>query len=260
MGESDQHRELAAPASKAEARRLTGELRAAIEEVRSAVLVLAARVRAAHRARVWTALGYTGWAAYASAEFGVSRSTAYRLLDLAAAAEAIEDTVTRQAGPQLSHAWDTGLMLPVRAVVDLKGRLAELTDLIAERLADAQAEDGRPPEGAVVAEIVARSVADVRSRPDVPAAELAVSSGPDGWSTEQWRSYVVRGHGLARQRLDAHRGLGLLALRVAPGHVADRDAEEALHILGEEIGSSTEELLACRRYVMSGDPRATERF
>ncbi|MFJ9692656.1 hypothetical protein [Kitasatospora sp. NPDC101183] len=85
MGERDRHRELAGSASQAEARRLTGELRAAIEKVRSAVLVLAARVRAAHRARVWTPLGYGGWAAYASAEFGVSRSTAYQLLDLAAA-------------------------------------------------------------------------------------------------------------------------------------------------------------------------------
>ncbi|MGW2869932.1 hypothetical protein [Kitasatospora sp. NPDC001225] len=72
-------------------------------------------MRAAHRARVWTALGYGGWAAYASTEFGVSRSTSYRLLDLAAAAEAIEDVVVRQAGPELSHAWDTGLVLPVRA-------------------------------------------------------------------------------------------------------------------------------------------------
>ncbi|MFB6888727.1 hypothetical protein ACFCX4_05345 [Kitasatospora sp. NPDC056327] len=70
---------------------------------------------------MWTALGYSGWAAYAGAEFGVSRSTAYRLPGLAAAAEATEDAVARQAGPKLSHAWDTGLVLPVRAVVDLKG-------------------------------------------------------------------------------------------------------------------------------------------
>ncbi|MFF2123759.1 hypothetical protein ACFVXH_41220 [Kitasatospora sp. NPDC058184] len=252
------HQEPVGPASEAEARRLTGELRAAIEEVRSAVLVLAARVRAAHRARVWTVLGYGGWAAYAGAEFGVSRSTAYRLLDLAAAAEAIEATVRREAGLELSHAWDTGLVLPVRAVVDLKGRIAELTDLIAERLADAGTENGRPPEAAVVAEIVARSVADVRSRPDVAAAELAVVHGPDGWDTEQWRSHVARGRDLARQRLDVRRELGLLALQVAPGYLADREAEEALGILGEEIGSTTEQLLAARRYALTGDPRAVE--
>jgi len=52
------HQESAVPVGEAEARRLTGELRAAIEEVRSAVLLLAERVRAAHRGRVWTSLGY----------------------------------------------------------------------------------------------------------------------------------------------------------------------------------------------------------
>ncbi|MEV7189943.1 hypothetical protein [Kitasatospora sp. NPDC093102] len=190
----EEDRNSAVPAGEAEARRLTGELRAAIEEVRSAVLVLAARVRATHRARVWTALGYTGWAAYAGAEFGVSRSTAYRLLDLAAAAEAIEDVVARQVGPELSHAWDTGLVLPVRAVVELKGRIAELTGLIAERLADAQAEAGGAPlEPGLVGEIVVGAVAELRERPEVPVAELERGPGPDGWPGEAWRALVARG-------------------------------------------------------------------
>ncbi|MFE4356870.1 hypothetical protein [Kitasatospora sp. NPDC056800] len=181
------------------------------------------------------------------AEFGVSRSTAYRLLDLAATAEAIEATVRREAGLELSHAWDTGLVLPVRAVVELKGRTAELTDLIAERLADAGASGGRPPEATVVAEIVARSVADVRSRPDVPAAELAVVHGPDGWDTEQWHSCVARGRDMARKRLDVRHELGLLALQVAPGYLCDRKAEEALGIPGEEIGSTAEQPPAATR-------------
>ncbi|MFE4356077.1 hypothetical protein [Kitasatospora sp. NPDC056800] len=149
-------------------------------------------------------------------------------------------------------------MLPVRAVVEIKGRMAELTDLIAKRLADAGASGRRPPDAAVVAEIVARSVADVRSRPDVPAAEPAVVHGPDGWDTEQWHSHVARGRDLARQRLDVRHELGLLALQVAPGYLADREAEEALGILGEEIGSTAEQLLAARRYALTGDPRAVE--
>ncbi len=63
---------------------------------------------------MWTVLGYDSWSAYALAEFGIGRSTAYRLLDLAATAEAIEGTVTRELG--VSHAWDSaGLVLPVRA-------------------------------------------------------------------------------------------------------------------------------------------------
>ncbi|MDH6711101.1 hypothetical protein P3T27_007853 [Kitasatospora sp. MAA19] len=92
------------------------------------------------------------------------------------------------------------------------------------------------------------------------AAELESAPGPDGYPVEAWRALVAQGHGLAQERLVAHRELGLLALRVVPGYVAERDAEEVLHVLGEEIGSSAEELLACRRYALTGDARATERF
>ncbi|MGW3185481.1 hypothetical protein ACWDD9_40045 [Kitasatospora sp. NPDC001119] len=260
MGErGDRSREPVGPASQAEARRLTGELRDAIEEVRSAVLVLAARVRAAHQARVWTALGYSGWAAYASAEFGVSRSTAYRLLDLAAAAEAIEDVVARQTGPELSHAWDTGLVLPVRAVVDLKGRIAELTDLIAERLADAQAEAGGAPlEPGRVGEIVAGAVAELRERPDVPIAELAVAGGPDGYNTEAWRRHVTTGRTLAAEQQQNDRALGEIALRLAPAHLSDRSALTVLAVYADDVGEDPELFLACRRYLITGDWRAVD--
>ncbi|MFJ6384615.1 hypothetical protein ACIQI7_31990 [Kitasatospora sp. NPDC092039] len=253
------HREPAAPASQAEARRLTGELCAAIEEVRSAVPILTARVRAAHRARVWTALGYGGWAAYAGAEFGVSRSTAYRLLDLAAAAEAIENTVTRQAGPQLSHAWDTGLVLPVRAVVELRGRMAELTDLIAERLADAQTEAGGAPlEPGRVGEIVAGAVAELRERPDVPVAELAIAGGPDGYDAEAWRRHVTTGRTLVAAQQRSDRALGEVALRLAPAHLCDRSALPVLTVYADDVGEDPELFLACRRYVITGDRRAVE--
>lgn len=260
MGER-RHQEQAVPVDEAEARRLTGALRESVEQVRTAVLVLAERVRAAQRGRVWTALGYPSWGAYAAGELGVSRSTAYRLLDLAAAAEAIEDVVGREAGEELSHAWDSSLVLPVRAIVEIKGRMAELADLIAERLVRARAEAGGAQlEPDRIGEAVAAAVAELRERPDVPVAELESGPGPDGYPVEAWRALVARGHGLAHDRLAAHRELGLLALRVAPGYVADRDAEEVLHILGEEIGSSVDELLACRRYALTGDARATDRF
>ncbi|MFH8387970.1 hypothetical protein ACH4E7_45085 [Kitasatospora sp. NPDC018058] len=122
----NKNQEQTGPVDATRAQELTEQLRTAIEDVRAAVLVLARRVRAAHRARVWTVLEYPSWSAYALAEFGVGRSTAYRLLDLAAVAEAIENTVQSELG--VSHAWDsTDLVLPVRAVVDLKGRPAAAT-------------------------------------------------------------------------------------------------------------------------------------
>ncbi|MCX4743940.1 hypothetical protein OG455_00155 [Kitasatospora sp. NBC_01287] len=183
----DGHQEQAGPVDQAWARELTEQLRTAIEDVRAAVLVLARRVRAAHQARVWTGLGHPSWSAYALAEFGIGRSTAYRLLDLAAAAEAIEDTVRAELG--VSHAWDsTDRVLPVRAVVDIKGRLGELTALIAERLTDAQAEAGTAPDAAVVGEIVAQAIADVRARPDAPAAELAMRNAGSSMNPPQLRT------------------------------------------------------------------------
>ncbi|MFF7459074.1 hypothetical protein [Kitasatospora sp. NPDC008115] len=253
----------AAPVDEARARELTEQLRAAIDDVRAAVLVLARRVRAAHQARVWTVLGHPSWPAYALAEFGIGRSTAYRLLDLAAVAEAIEDTVQTELG--VSHAWDsTDLVLPVRAVVDLKGRTAELTDqltdLIADRLTAAQQDAGGAalPAGRVGG-IVAAAVAEVRALPDIPAAELETGPTPDGITAEAWRRHVTTGRDAISQQRAAQLGIGALALEVAPAHVSDRRAEDhGLARLANDIGITTEEILACRRYAISGDVRAME--
>ncbi|MFB7672316.1 hypothetical protein ACFC26_12955 [Kitasatospora purpeofusca] len=247
------------PIDAARARELTEQLRTAIEDVRAAVLVLARRVRAAHRAKAWTALEYPGWSAYALAEFGIGRSTAYRLLDLAAVAETIEDTVRAELG--VSHAWDsTGLILPVRAVVDLKGRVSELTGLIAERLTGAHREAGGaalPAE--TVGRIVAAAIAEVRARPDIPAAELEAGPVPGGTTAETWRRHVSCGRDAITQHRAAQLGLGALALGVVPAYVSDRRAEDAgLARLANDIGITTDELLACRRYAISGDVRAMD--
>ncbi|MFJ9448455.1 hypothetical protein ACIRRH_42660 [Kitasatospora sp. NPDC101235] len=152
-------------------------------------------------------------------------------------------------------------MLPVRAVVEIRGRLAELADLVGEHLAQARADaGGRQLDPGRIGAAVAAAVAELRGRPDAPAAELESAPGPDGYPVEAWRALVARGHGLARQRLAAHRELGLLALRVVPGYIAERDAEDVLHILGEEIGSNAEKLRSCRRFVLTGDARAIDWF
>ncbi|GGR00758.1 hypothetical protein [Kitasatospora griseola] len=253
----DEDQEQAGPADTTHARELTEQLRTAIEDVRTAVLVLARRVRAAHRARVWTVLGHRSWPAYAFAEFGIGRSTAYRLLDLAAVAEAIETTVQHELG--VSHAWDTtDLVLPVRAIADLKGRTAELTDLIAERLTEAHQDAGSaaiPAE--TVGGIVAAAVAEVRARPDVPAVELETGPAPDGTTAEAWRRHVHAGRDAITQQRAAQLGIGTLALELAPAHLSDRQAEDAgLTRLANDIGITTDEILACRRYAITSDVRA----
>jgi hypothetical protein len=63
---------------------MTAGLRAAMDDVRRFVAVLAARVRDAHAARVW--LGHSSWELYCDAEFGISRAQEYRLLTLPAPA------------------------------------------------------------------------------------------------------------------------------------------------------------------------------
>ncbi|MFF2351166.1 hypothetical protein ACFVVL_15455 [Kitasatospora sp. NPDC058115] len=257
--EDTRNREVDAAVDRADARRVTDELRAAVAEPRTAALVLTRRVRAAHRGRAWAVLGHPSWDAYAMAELGVPRPTAYRLLDLAATAAVIEETVAREAGPSLAHAWDTWAVLDVGAVVDLRGRLAELADLLAERLGRLRAEaGGEPREPARVAAAVADAVAELRESPDVPPADLRSVPGPDGIEVEAWRTVVAEGLGVQKRLRGGYRELGLLALRVAPGYVSDHDAETVLHLLGEEIGSTCDELLACRRYALTGDARAVE--
>jgi predicted aminopeptidase len=90
-GDSDEGRPV--PADEPAARRLTEALREAIADTRRAAGVLAARVRAAHEARVWT-----------HAEFGISRAQAYRLVDISRTNEAIAAAV---AALEVSPAGDT---------------------------------------------------------------------------------------------------------------------------------------------------------
>ncbi|MGW2255222.1 hypothetical protein ACWCXH_34320 [Kitasatospora sp. NPDC001660] len=138
---------------------------------------------------------------------------------------------------------------------------AELADLVAERLAQARTEVGSAQlEPGRISAAVTAAVTELRERPDVPAAELESEPGPDGYPVEMWRTLAAQGREAHQDHLHIKRELGLLALQAVPGYVAERDAEEVLHVLGEEIGSSAEELLACRRYALTGDARATERF
>lgn len=66
-----------------EARALTDEIRGAAEQVYALLLK-------AHEGEAWTPLGYGSWREYAMAEFGMSQSYAYRLLDQARVIREIE--------------------------------------------------------------------------------------------------------------------------------------------------------------------------
>lgn len=66
-----------------EARELTNEIKASAERMYALLL-------RAHEGRAWSALGYDSWREYAMAEFGMSQSHAYRLLDQARVIRVIE--------------------------------------------------------------------------------------------------------------------------------------------------------------------------
>ncbi|MFD5065238.1 hypothetical protein [Streptomyces sp. NPDC058394] len=152
------------PVGRAAAVRLTKQLRVAISEARHAAVVLAGRVQDTHRARVWVPLGYSGWGQYTQAELGISRAQAYRLIDIAESAGALNRAIGA-AGvlAAVSPAGDTtGLVdigLSQRALRDAHGRLDELTTPVTQRLTTA-AQTGHlevPAVRAIVAQAVGRA-------------------------------------------------------------------------------------------------------
>lgn len=79
------------------------------------------------------------WEAYCSAEFGISRAQAYRLLDVARALGTIQTAVTaadpsrmRDTDPAAAAALDYGLSQ--RALIAVSSRTGEVAELISDRL------------------------------------------------------------------------------------------------------------------------------
>ncbi|MFJ1551169.1 hypothetical protein [Streptomyces sp. NPDC088246] len=138
MGEHDQDQGDVAepvrpPLTAAQAREVTAGLREAMADVRRSVALLAARVRDAHAARVWLPLGFTSWEAYCDAEFGISRTQAYRLLDVARALGAIQAAVTAGTDPSRTRDTDPAAAaldydLSQRALIAVSGRAGDVAE------------------------------------------------------------------------------------------------------------------------------------
>ncbi|MDL5206579.1 hypothetical protein [Streptomyces sp. ALI-76-A] len=171
------------PLTAAQAREMTAGLRAAMDDVRRSV-VLAARVRDAHAARVWAPLGYPSWEAYCDAEFGISRAQAYRLLDVARSLAAIHDAVTagtdpsrtRDSDPAAAAALDCGLSQ--RALIAVSGRTGDVAELITRRLATLAHSGLHALDEPTVRAVVRQAVRDVRTAPPPPADPPADPRSP----------------------------------------------------------------------------------
>ncbi|MFD3664023.1 hypothetical protein ACFWVF_26125 [Streptomyces sp. NPDC058659] len=238
------------PLTAEQARDVTAGLREAMDDVRRSVAHLAARVRAAHVARVWTPLGYGSWEAYCATEFGISRAQAYRLLDVARALAAIHDAVA--AGPGTSRTRDSDLAaaaaldygLSQRALIAVSGRTDTVSQLITHRLAALAHSGLQALDEPTVRAVVRQAVRDLRTAPPPPPADP-----PADPALAELRRVV--------DDLAAHtHQLGELMLEVAPAYLSDTTAADVLAPLCEQIGEALDNGLAARRYAMSGDRRA----
>lgn len=135
---------------EAEARDLTEKIKASGERT-------CRLIKNAHDWRAWAALGYDSWRDYAMTELGVSQSQAYRVLDLARVAAAIEAA----AGSPMGE-------LTEREARDLKPHLPELTAAVADAVADLP-EDDRPAAAAAAVKTTRERFRPQPSPPPVPA-------------------------------------------------------------------------------------------
>ncbi|MGX5397178.1 hypothetical protein ACWLMY_35630 [Streptomyces anulatus] len=253
MGEhnegQDDVAELARPtATTTQARDMTTALRAAMDDVRRSVAVLAARVRAAHAAKVWLLPGFASWESYCGTEFGISRAQAYRLLDVARALAAIHDAIaagpgtsrTRDSDPAAAAALDYGLSQ--RSLIAVSGRTNTVTQLI-------PADSPRLPTAASRPSM---------NRPCAPSfAKPSATSAPPRRPPKTLADPALAELRRAVDDLAAitHQ-LGELMLEVAPAYLSDTAAAELLVPLCDQIGETLDNGLASRRYALSGDRRA----
>ncbi|WP_329305804.1 hypothetical protein [Streptomyces anulatus] len=255
MGEHNEDQDhVAEPArptlTTAQARDMTAGLRAAMDDVRRSVAVLAARVHDAHAARIWLPLGHSSWESYCAAEFGISRAQAYRLLDVARSLTAIHDAVaagpgtsrTRDSDPAVAAALDYGLSQ--RALIAVSGRTDTVTQLITRRLTALAHSGLQALDEPTVRAVVRQAVRDLRTAPPPPPAE-----SPADPALAELRRVVDDLAATTHQ-------LGELMLEVAPAYLSDTAATDVLAPLCEHIGETLDNGLAARRYAMSGDRRA----
>ncbi|MER5728901.1 hypothetical protein ABT084_11275 [Streptomyces sp. NPDC002138] len=241
-----------APLDVTAARTMTAGIREALGDVHLSVAVLAQRVRTAHEARVWTVLGHASWAAYAEAEFGVSRAQAYRLIEVSRAAEAIAAALEAVGG--VSHARDTPTArdaldfgLSQRALPAVAGREDEVVALNTRRLAVLTGH-GAPPDENALGAVVHQAVRDVR---DVRSAPAPAPAAPVGGADPAVAVLRLVADDLAATAME----LGELILEIAPAYLSDARAAERLAPLCEQIGEDLENGLAARRHAITGDRR-----
>ena len=180
--------EIVVPLTADEASVLTAKIKGYVTQAWS--MLAEAHDRLAH-----IALGYSTWEEYVHAEFDLSRSRSYQILDQATVIRAIESVST-------SVDTETVAEVVTEAVArDIKPRLTEVTKAIKERVtAEAEVEPQRVKE--IVAEVVAeeREKAQQQAEDRKAIADLTVQGRAGGMDLDE-ASQAERG-GFSRLCMD----------------------------------------------------------
>jgi len=147
---------------EATARRLTERIRAAVGEI--CLLLLEA-----HERRAWIPLGYSSWQQYVQAEFALSRSRSYELLDHARITRAIEEASGLSAVADIST-------LTAR---QLRKRLPDVMARIQARLKGDSTADRRAVVLDVIRDEKRRITGAAGTTRPVSAASVTLDSGAD---------------------------------------------------------------------------------
>jgi hypothetical protein len=151
------------PLTEKEAVALTGRIRKAVDNLWALLLE-------AHDRRAWKALKYATWEAYVAAEFSMSRTRSYQILDQGRVIEAIRQvtgdlsTAGRQSekgrgGTRTLSAVDLNVDISERDARDIKDDLAAVTAEISTRVGQ-----GEPPQKAATDVIAEKRAAKASTK------------------------------------------------------------------------------------------------
>lgn len=151
-----------------EARQLTDEIKGKTEELWSLVIV-------AHDRKAYRALGYATWPEYLAAEFEMSRSRSYQLLDQARVIKEIQAATGEMS---------TKVDISEREARDIKPVLDRVTERIREEVATVAPEQARAIVDQIIKEERGKQLAVVEGQraartlaEEFPALAIRTSSG-----------------------------------------------------------------------------------
>jgi hypothetical protein len=212
--------------NKAEATAITQRIRKAVDDTFDLL-------RKAYDGKAWKVLGYASWEAYVKAEFALSRSRSYQLLDQSRVIEAV-----KEAAGKVSNTLD----ISARDVEAVKSDLPAVTSEIKSRI-----DAGQKPATAVAETVKAKRAEKAGKKPakvsksDTPSGEAASEkpAEPDHPDYHDQQAAALPQFVKDHQQANADRREKSKARLTPEERVADLEQEVAA--LTGEIGALKEE-------------------